>query len=261
MRFGLNPKWQTDNKFGAFSLLGLNLNGAAHHLHNVLGNGHAQSCALNFAHGGGALSLKGGEYLLRKFLAHSDSVILYPDFVQRAALYCLRELLQPDGNGSACGSKLDRIGQKIQQHLVQPRFIAVNILVGHIHGIHIKFQLLCVDLPADNGFQVVEHIRKTDRCFLQMNLSGFNAAHIQNIIDQRKQMVAGGKNLPQIIPHPLRVVDVAQRQCGKADNGIHGGADVVGHIGKEGAFCLARGFCHMDCLCQRLIHFPVSGAV
>ena len=94
-----------------------------------------------------------------------------------------------------------------------------------------------------------------------MNLSAFNAAHIQNIIDQRKQMVAGGKNLPQIIPHPLRVVDVAQRQCGKADNGIHGGADVVGHIGKEGAFCFACGFCHMDCLCQCLIHFSVSRAV
>ena len=46
-------------------------------------------------------------------------------------------------------------------------------------------------------------------------------------------MVAGSKGLGQIILHPLLVVDIADRQCGKADDGVHGGADIVAHIEQE----------------------------
>lgn len=81
----------------------------------------------------------------------------------------------------------------------------------------------------------MQHIRKVDFHLFQMDLSTFDAAHIQHIVDEREQMVAGSKGLGQIILHPLLVVNIADRQCGKADDGVHGGADVVGHIGKEGA--------------------------
>ena len=105
----LKPKWQTDNEFSTFALLCLNLNRSAHHIHNILGNGHAKPCTLSPADCGSALSLKRRKNLLYKFRTHSDSIILYPDLVQFNALYRPRELLQPDRNRSSCGSKLNCI--------------------------------------------------------------------------------------------------------------------------------------------------------
>ena len=108
---GLDPQGQTDRKFGALALLCLDLNGAAHHIHDVFGDGHAKACALGPADGGGPLPLKGRKNLLHKFLTHADSIVLDPELIQRAALGRSRELLQPDRNRSACRGELDRIGQ------------------------------------------------------------------------------------------------------------------------------------------------------
>ena len=109
MMLRLSPKWQTDDKFSAFALFCLNRNGASHHIHNILGDGHAKSCALGSADCGSPLPLKRRKDLLYKFLTHADSVILYPDLVQCTAFYCCRTLFQPDRNGSACRSKLNCI--------------------------------------------------------------------------------------------------------------------------------------------------------
>ena len=48
-----------------------------------------------------------------------------------------------------------------------------------------------MDLPADDRLQIMKHIRQTDLRFFQMDLSALNPAHIQDIIDQGKQMVTG----------------------------------------------------------------------
>ena len=86
----LNPEWQTDNEFSTFALCRLNLNGPAHHIHNILGDCHAKSCTLSPADCGSTLPLKRRKDLLHKFLTHTDSVILYPDLVQCTAFCCPR---------------------------------------------------------------------------------------------------------------------------------------------------------------------------
>ena len=105
-----------------------------------------------------APSQKRRKNLLYKFLTHADSVILYPDLVQFTAFYCPRVLFETDRNRSACRCKLNRIRQEIQQHLIQSSLVTVDILIRNIHGIHIKFQLLRMNLPADNRLQIMKHI-------------------------------------------------------------------------------------------------------
>ena len=46
-------------------------------------------------------------------------------------------------------------------------------------------------------------------------------------------MVAGGNDLLQIVLHQLPVVDVGQCQGSEPDDGVHGGANVVGHAVEE----------------------------
>ena len=48
-----------------------------------------------------------------------------------------------------------------------------------------------MDLSTDDRLQIMKHIRQTDLCFFQLDLSTLNPAHIQYIIDQREQMVTG----------------------------------------------------------------------
>ena len=47
-------------------------------------------------------------------------------------------------------------------------------------------------------------------------------------------MVAGGEHLLQTVLHLLLVVDMAHGDGGKADDRVHRGADIMGHIGQEG---------------------------
>ena len=107
----------------------------------------------------------------------------------------------------------------------------------------------------------MQHIRKIDLYFFQMDLSAFNAAHIQHIVDEGEQMVTGCKGLGKIILHPLGIVNIADCQRSKADDGVHGGADIVGHIGKEGALGAVGGLGSGNGIGKRLIHLLVGGAV
>ena len=68
-----------------------------------------KSCTLRPADRGSPLPLKRREYLLCKFLTHTDSGILYPDFVQFTSFWCARILSDPDRNGSTSRCKLNCI--------------------------------------------------------------------------------------------------------------------------------------------------------
>ena len=94
-----------------------------------------------------------------------------------------------------------------------------------------------------------------------MDLAAFDSAHIQNIIDQRQQMVAGGKDLVQIVPHPFLILHIAGCQCGKSDNGVHGRADIMRHIGEECALGTVGGLRSANRLRKRLIDLFIGSPI
>ena len=81
----LEPQRHTNDEFGALVRLGSDLDGPAHHIHNIFGDRHTQSGALYPAHRGGSLPLEGVKDPLRKFRAHADPVILDVDLIHRSA--------------------------------------------------------------------------------------------------------------------------------------------------------------------------------
>ena len=74
-------------------------------------------------------------------------------------------------------------------------------------------------------------------------------------------MAARGEGFGQIVLHPFLIVDIADRKGGKADDRIHRCADIVRHIGQEGALGAAGGFGGRNRLGKRLIDLPISRAV
>ena len=116
--FPLQAHFQTDNKFCAFTVFRMNLDGAAHHIYDVFGNSHTKTCTLNFADGGGTLTFKWIKNFLCELPAHSNTSIFHTDFVQAFTLYGMRNLRHPNGYGSSSGSKLYRIGYQIHEYLI-----------------------------------------------------------------------------------------------------------------------------------------------
>ena len=86
----------------------------------------------------------------------------------------------------------------------------------------------------------MHEIRQVHRLFLDLHLAALNAAHVQHIVDEGEQVLAGSGDLFQIIQHLLLILNMGRRQRGEADNGVHRGADVVAHVEQElplGAVC------------------------
>ena len=233
-------KAEIHDELAALARLALNGDGAAHQVHNVLGDGHAEAGALNAADGGVFLTGELLKDVLLELLAHADAVVLDAELIAGPARRRTVFLGNTDADHAACGGKLDGIGQNVQQDLVQPQRVGDDILVLHIHGINEKRQPLCRNIGLDDGAHIVDEVRQMHRFFLDLYLSALDAAHIQHIIDEGKQMLAGGRDLFQVVQHLFLIINMGRSQRGEADDGVHGGADIVAHIEQElplGAVC------------------------
>ena len=79
----------------------------------------------------------------------------------------------------------------------------------------------------------MDEIRQMHRFFVNFYFSALDAAHIQHIIDEGKQVLAGGRDLFQVVQHLFLVINMGRSQRGETNDGIHGGADIVAHIEQE----------------------------
>ena len=221
------------DKFAALARFALNGDGAAHQVHNVLGDGHAQAGALNAADGGVFLPAERLKDVLLELFAHADAVVFDAELIAATALGRTVLLGNANADYPACGSELDGVGQNVQQDLVQPQRVGDDVLVLHIHGIDEKRQPFCRNIGLNDGAHIVDEVRQVHRFFFDLYFSALDAAHIQHIIDEGKQMLAGGGDLFQVVQHLFLMVDVGRSQRGEANDGVHGGTDIVAHIEQE----------------------------
>ena len=70
--------------------------------------------------------------------------------------------------------------------------------------------------------------------FIQGGLTTFNSCHLQNIVDQREQKVIGGLDFLDVGFRQFFIIQMLFQKLRKADNGIHRGTDIMGHIKQEG---------------------------
>ena len=230
---GLQAQRQADDELGAAALLGLHLDRAAHHVDDIPGDGHAEAGALNAADRRGALALERLEDALRERRAHADAGVADAELILRAAVQRPGELTDADRDRAARRGELDRVGQQVEQDLLEARPVAADVLVRHVERVHAQLELLGVHLSADDGLDVVQHLGQADLALLEMEPAALDAAHVQDVVDEREQMAARGEGLGQIVLHPFGVVDIGDREGGEADDGVHRGADIVAHVEQE----------------------------
>ncbi len=120
----------------ALARLAGNGDAALHLVHDVFGDGHAQAGALDVLDPGVVLPREGIEDLFLELLGHADAGVLAPR-------KWVRTQFSPCSEGSwemvmamapAFRGELQGVGEQIQQNLVQPHTVAVDLLLAGCPG-------------------------------------------------------------------------------------------------------------------------------
>ncbi len=70
---------------------------------------------------------------------------------------------------------------------------------------------------------------------LELELAGLDLRQVEDVVDHLQQVPRGVADLARARSRCSRVVRVAAQQVGQADDGVHRRADLVAHVGQEGA--------------------------
>lgn len=97
----------------------------------------------------------------------------------------------------------------------------------------------CLEVLGEHIIQLLAQGAQAEGLFLQFDLAGLDAGHIQNIVNQREKMAAQLVRLVQILHGGAvrRQLALGQRQ--HTNDAIHRGADFVRHTREEGRLGLA----------------------
>jgi hypothetical protein len=213
------------------------LDGAAHQFYQLARNAQAQAGAAVLARNGAVGLAEGLEQPCQLFFAHADAGIAHAECEHHVFARGFGSL---DGHHDfAALGELDGIVGEVDQDLAQAQRVA-DQLVGHpaLDAEH-QFDPAGIGLDGRQGGQVVQHFVQAERHFLQGELAGFDLGKVQDIVDDAQQVLAGAQDLGQVIALPRAGVG-HQCQAAHADDGIHGRADFVAHVGQEVRFH-ARG--------------------
>ena len=148
-----------------------------------------------------------------------------------------RLLIHGHPNGTLFRRKLDGVSQQVDQHLIQPHTVTAYVFRKNVVGYRFKALVFRLDLGLHDIDNTVDHLLQRHGLNVQRHLAAFNLGYIQNVVDQPQQMLAGKLDFTQIIPHLLRIVRMVQGQGCHTDDGVHGGAYIVAHAGKEVLLC------------------------
>ena len=66
--------------------------------------------------------------------------------------------------------------------------------MGEVFHVPKETDALGFDVILNDGFQVPENLRKRHRLLFQLEVATFYAAHIEDIIDERQEMIAGHRD-------------------------------------------------------------------
>ena len=222
-----------DDELRAFPLLRFHFDGAAHQVHQALGDGHAQARALDVVHRRGAFPFVGFKDLGREFLAHAHTSILHVQVVE-TRFPVGAGLVQGHRDAAPLGRKLVGVADQVQQDAVQAAHVAQHRPVGNARCCHRVMQPLGLHLGHEHIADFVHGLHQVGLLQFQLDLTAFNTAHIQHVVDQGQQVLAGCLDLCQVIFRFRRKVFLLAGQHSVPDNRVHGRADVVAHVGKEG---------------------------
>ena len=100
-------------------------------------------------------------------------------------------------------------------------------------------QALILALTAEHSVDRFQQLPERELLVFEREPPGLDAGHIQNVIDEPQQVLCGCSDFLKILSGFRRRIRVVQGDAVQTDDGVHGGADLMAHVGQECGFCLA----------------------
>ena len=226
-----------DGECGSFSLLALHLDGAVHHLHDILRDGHAQAGASVPACVASVLLGEGVKDMGHKIRAHADTGIGDGKAEGRFPVK-LRFPLHLEVDMPALRRELHGVAQNVDQHLAKLHIVADIIIIHLAADMALVIQALVLALAAEHGIDGFQELPEGEFLILQGHSSRLDPGHIQNVVDEIQEVFRRRPDLLQIAPGLLGGLRVIQGDVVQADDGIHRRPNLMAHAGQEGRLCL-----------------------
>ena len=83
---------------------------------------------------------------------------------------------------------------------------------------------------------------------MQTDLAALDLAHVENVVEQSEQILAGKLHLVHIVAQLVRVAHIVLHQVGNTHDRVHWCADIVAHVGKELGFGAVCALCNAECI-------------
>ncbi len=132
---------------------------------------------------------------------------------------------------------LDAVVHQVQQHAAHVRGAAVHIGVGegaHAAGGERDAAVVRADEPQH--VDAVAQLGEVERLVFKLHGAVLDFAHLQDVVDQREQMVGRHACFCAVLRDQLRVAGVQVANFQQADNAVERRADVVAHARQKRAF-------------------------
>mmetsp|Transcript_18214 Transcript_18214/g.43670 ORF Transcript_18214/g.43670 Transcript_18214/m.43670 type:complete len:579 (-) Transcript_18214:81-1817(-) len=212
---------------------------AAHQFGQAAADGQAQPGAAVAARGGLVGLLEVLEQAILSIGIDADAAVLHLE-AHRQALRGRRALAACRQAHKAAVGELDRIAGKVQQQLGDALRVTQQLDAAQGRR-DIAFDLEALGGSALQGHvgDVVQHFVDRELNPLELHLAGLDLGEVEHVVDDAQQMLGRiGDLLQPLLLH--RLDGVALGQVGQADDGVHRRADLVAHVGEEGALGQVR---------------------
>ena len=104
---------------------------------------------------------------------------------------------------------------------------------------HLKVLMLPIHLRLNDSDNPFHDFTQRDHVHRERHLTALNLGHIQHVIDQSQQMLAGQRNLLQTVLYLFRIIHMGSRNSRHTNDCIHRRPDIMTHIRQE--FTLGPG--------------------
>ena len=225
-QFGVRDlQGQDDGEVAAFPLLALQRERAAHQLGEQPRDGEAEAEAFRLLSRGKAGEVAEDAFLFR--LGYARTGIADEDSQHRTTVVVV---LQVNGKEDAAfGSELDGVREEVADDLADADGVALIDAFGLLRS-EVHLQLELQTFPFGYREEAVVYLadegREAERDFVDIHLSGRKPLEVEQVIDQRKDMLRRAVHILQIVLLPL-VGMPAHQQFDVAHDGRERGADVV----------------------------------
>ena len=225
-----NRLWEFKVEPAASPVLALHMDVSAHQLDQLLGESEPESGSLYTSVFLGVRLREGLEYLVEILFSNPTSAVMNGDQKCDPVIgFVLNFNLDPD---ETVIGVFRGIADNVRHDLRDTFHIASH--PGRNIGREVVDQLdrLAADVIQKNDGKLAHKLREFIIFLFELHLAGLDLGEIEDVVDDREKTLAGVLDILDVLIGLLGEF-LAQKDIRHADDRVHRGPDIVGHIGQK----------------------------